>query len=65
MFSILCMHSFIAYQARITQRNSGAIDEEDDEVFWLLDQVSLDIIWRTSLHIYKTIHSSYNFTAHY
>ena len=26
MFSILCMHFFIAYQARITQRNSGAID---------------------------------------
>ena len=27
MFSILCMHFFIAYQARIThERNSGAID---------------------------------------
>ena len=25
-FSILCMHFFIAYQVRITQRNSGAID---------------------------------------
>ena len=26
--------------------------------FWLLNQVSLDIIWRTSFHIYKTIRSS-------
>ena len=26
MFSILCMQFFIAYQARITKRNSGAID---------------------------------------
>ena len=26
MLSILCMHFFIAYQARITYRNSGAID---------------------------------------
>ena len=25
---------------------------------WLLNQVSLDIIWRTSLYIYKTINSS-------
>ena len=27
-------------------------------VFLLLNQVSLDIIWRTSFHIYKTIHCS-------
>ena len=26
MVSILCMHFFTAYQARITKRNSGAID---------------------------------------
>ena len=26
MFSTLCMHFFIAYQARIAERNSGAID---------------------------------------
>ena len=26
MFSFLCMHFFIAYQARIAERNSGAID---------------------------------------
>ena len=26
MFSILCTHFFVAYQARITQRKSGAID---------------------------------------
>ena len=26
LFSIVCMHFFIGYQARITERNSGAID---------------------------------------
>ena len=26
MFSILCMHFFSAYQSRITQQNSGAIE---------------------------------------
>ena len=26
-------------------------------VFWLLNQISVDIIWRTSFHIYKTIHN--------
>ena len=25
--------------------------------FWLLNQISVDIIWRTSFHIYKTIHN--------
>ena len=26
-------------------------------VFWLVNQISVDIIWRTSFHIYKTIHN--------
>ena len=26
-------------------------------VLWLLNQISVDIIWRTSFHIYKTIHN--------
>ena len=43
MFSILCLHFLIAYQARITQRNAGAIDV-NQRFFWLLNQVSLDII---------------------
>ena len=49
------MHFFIAYQARITQRKlelSMWIN-----VFWLLSQVCVDIIWRTPFHIYKTIHN--------
>ena len=49
------MHFVIAYQARITQRKlelSMWIN-----VFWLLNQVCVDIIWRTSFHIYKTIHN--------
>ena len=25
--------------------------------FWLLNQISVDIIWKTSFHIYKTIHN--------
>ena len=26
--------------------------------FWLLNEISVDTIWRTSFHIYKTIHNS-------
>ena len=26
-------------------------------VFWLVNQISVDIFWRTSFHIYKTIHN--------
>ena len=26
-------------------------------VFWIANQISVDIIWRTSFHVYKTIHS--------
>ena len=25
-------------------------------VFWIANQISVDIIWRTSFHVYKTIH---------
>ena len=44
MFSILhvCMHFFIAYQARITQRNWSYRCEST--FFWLLNQISVDII---------------------
>ena len=40
MFSILFMHFFIAYQPRITWRNSGAIDV-NQRFFWLLNLVSI------------------------
>ena len=63
MFSILCMHLFTAYQARITQRNSRASYRRVSTFFWLLNQVSLDIIRRTSFHIYKTIHNSKLYSA--
>ena len=33
-------------------------------VFWLVNQISVDIIWRTSFHIYN-IFTTYNFTGHY
>ena len=29
--------------------------QRESTFFWLFNQVSLDIIWRTSFHIYKTI----------
>ena len=54
MFSILCMHFFIAFQAsRITERNSGAINVNQR---FLVSESNL-CIWRTSFHIYKTIHN--------
>ena len=57
MFSILCMHFFIAYQARITQRKLRSYRHESTLFgYWI--KVSFGIIWRTSFHIYKTIHSS-------
>ena len=42
----------------ITERNSGAIDV--DQLFFLVIESSFSwyIIWRTSFHIYKTIHGS-------
>ena len=56
MFSILCKHFFIAYQATITWRNRELSTWIN--VLWLLNQTSVYIIWRTSFHIYKTIHNS-------
>ena len=38
-------YDFIAFQARITKRN------------WVLNQISVDIIWSTSFHNYTTIQS--------
>ena len=55
MFSILCKHFFIAYQATITWRNRELSTWIN--VLWLLNQTSVYIIWRTSFHIYKTIHN--------
>ena len=51
MFSILCMHFFIAYRYIAKLELSMWIN-----VFWLLNQISVDIIWRTPFH---------NFTALY
>ena len=48
MFSMLCMHFFIAYQARITKGNSVAIDV--NQGFLVTESISADIIWRTSFH---------------
>ena len=46
MFLILCMHFFIDYQARITQRNRELSTWIN--VFWLSNQISVDIIWKTT-----------------
>ena len=55
MFLILCRHFFIAYQATITWRNRELSTWIN--VVWLLNQISVDIIWKTSFHIYKSIHN--------
>ena len=62
MFSILCMHFFIAYASQNYIAELGSYRREST-FFWLLNQVSLDIIRRTSFHIYKTIHSSKLYSA--
>ena len=51
-------HAFLhcsSSQNYIAKLGSGL---RESMFFWLLNQVSLDIIWRTSFHNYKTIHSS-------
>ena len=53
MFSILCTHFSIAYQNYIAKLELSMWIN----VFWLLNQISVDIIWRTSFHIYKAIHN--------
>ena len=55
MFLILDMNFFIAYPARITKRNQELSTWIN--IFWLLSQISADIIWKISFHIYKTIHN--------
>ena len=62
MFSILCMHFFIAYPSQNYIAELGSYRREST-FFWLLNQVSLDIIRRTSFHIYKTIHNSKLYSA--
>ena len=58
MFSILCMHFFIAYQARIyTQR-------KPELSLLLLNQISVDIIWRTPF-IFIKLFVTYKVTALY
>ena len=42
------MHAFLHYQARITKRNRELLT-------WINVQTSVDFIWRTCFHIYKTI----------
>ena len=51
MFLILCMHFFIDYQARITQRNRELSTWIN--VFWLSNQISVDIIWKTTSRFIK------------
>ena len=50
---ILCMYFFNAYQARFTRWNQDM--NQRFSVMLKLNQISVDIIWRTSFHIYKTI----------
>ena len=46
-----CISSLLHYVAK-----TGAIDVNQG-FFGLLNQISVDIIWRTSFHSYKTIHN--------
>ena len=55
MFLILCMHFFIACHGQNTSRNRELSTWIN--VFWLFNQISIDIIWKTSFHIYKSIHN--------
>ena len=52
--SRLCMHFFIALSQDYIAKLELSMWIN---VFWLLNQISVDIIWRTSFHIYKTIHN--------
>ena len=56
MFSILCMHFFIAIKPEL---HSEIVNyRRESTCFWLLNQISVDIILRTSFNAYKTIHNS-------
>ena len=60
------MHAFLHFlSSQNYEAKLGAIDVNQD-CFGLLNKISVDIIWITSFHIYKTIQNRYdNFTAHY
>ena len=63
------MHAFLhCLSSQNYRAKSGAIDVNHRFLVygscWLLNQISVEIIWKTSFHIYKTIHT-YSFTALY
>ena len=64
MFSILCIHFFIAYQARIThERNSGAIDVNQRFFgYWIKFPL---ILFEEHPFIFIKLPIAVNFTAHY
>ena len=64
MFSILCMHFFIAYQARIThERNSGAIDV--NQRFLVIESSFPLILFEEHPFIFIKLPIAVNFTAHH
>ena len=63
MFSILCMHFFIGYQARIRQRNSGAIDVNIR--FYGYSIKFLLILFEEHHFIFTKLLIAVNFAAHY
>ena len=63
MVSILCMHFFTAYQARITKRNSGAIDVNRRFLgYWIK---FLMILLEEHPFIFIKLSIAVNFTLHY
>ena len=63
MVSILCMHFFTAYQARITKRNSGAIDVNRRFFgYWIK---FLMILLEEHPFIFIKLSIAVNFTLHY
>ena len=63
MFSILCMHFFIAYQARTIYRNSGAIDVNQRFFgYWIK---FLLILFEEHPFIFIKLFVAVNFTTHY
>ena len=62
MFSILCIHFFIAYQARITSRNSGAMDV-NQRVFGYWIKFLL-ILFEEHPFIFIKLFIAVNFTGH-
>ena len=62
MFLILCMHFFIGYQARISQRNWELLTWIN--IFWLLNQISVNVFGKHPF-IFIKLFITYNFTALY